>query len=114
MNDEELIKAALQLKKEEDEELAKLLEKAGFLFVPILLKYILQTEDKMDDTLQIDYEEVWEKVQKFLEKRTKRPTKLSIKVMLRGRSIIVFRLDAFNIHTSDSLPLLDVIACFNS
>lgn len=86
MNDEELIKAALQLKKEEDEELAKLLEKAGFLFVPILLKYILQTEDKMDDTLQIDYEEVWEKVKKFLEKRKKKPTKLSIKVMLRGRS----------------------------
>lgn len=41
MNDEELIKAALQLKKEEDEELAKLLEKAGFLFVPILLTFIL-------------------------------------------------------------------------
>lgn len=78
MNDEELIKAALQLKKEEDDELAKLLEKAGFLFVPILLAFILNSEDKMDDTLQVDYEEVWEKVKKFVENRKKKPTKLSI------------------------------------
>ena len=86
MSDEELIKVALKIKKEEDDELAKLLEKAGFLFVPLLLKFILDSENKMDDTLQIDYEEVWEKVKKFVENRQKKPTKLSIKIMLRGRS----------------------------
>lgn len=86
MNDIELIQKALQIKKEEDDELAKLLEKAGFLFVPVLLLYILNTEDQMDDTLQIDYEEVWERVKDFVEKRKKKPTKLSIKLMLRGRS----------------------------
>ena len=38
----------------------------------------------MDDTLQVDYEEVWEKV-KIRRESKKKPTKLSIKIMLRGR-----------------------------
>lgn len=86
MTDEELIKAALLLKKEEDDELAKLLEQAGFLFVPVLLGYVLKSEEKMDDILQNDYEEVWDIVKKFVGKRNKKPSKLAIKIALRNRS----------------------------
>ncbi len=85
MNDEELIKAALLLKKEEDNELAKLLKTAGFLFVPILLMYILNSEDKLDETLQTDYEEATA-IALALAAKKKKPTKLAIKIALRSRN----------------------------
>lgn len=87
INDEELIKLALLIKSEEDDELAKLLEAAGFLFVPVLLKYILGAEDRLDDTLQNDYEETWEIVQKLVKRfKNRKPPKAIISAYLNRRS----------------------------
>lgn len=87
MNDTQLIELALLIKKEEDDELKKLLEQAEYQFVAILIEYILSIESKMEDVFQTDYEELQNIVDKIVSKfGNKAPTDNQIKKYLKKRS----------------------------
>lgn len=58
MTDEELIKAALILKEEEDSALKQFLKDAGFAFVGILFVQILLAEESLEEIFQQDFEEI--------------------------------------------------------
>lgn len=89
MNDTELIKAALQIQKDENDELIKLLEEAGFDFVPLLLFYILGLEDTIDDILQDDLDEVVEIAEKIMKNHpNKAPGIRKINRALKDRSFV--------------------------
>ncbi|MGM0215058.1 hypothetical protein [Enterococcus sp. AZ109] len=87
MNDAQLIELALLIKKEEDDELKKLLEQAEYQFVTILIEYILSIESKMEDAFQTDYEELQEAVDELVAKFVKKsPTEKQIKRSIKKRS----------------------------
>lgn len=89
LTDEEIVKAALLIQKEENDELEKLLDQAGFLFVSVLIFHILQVENNMEDALQKDYEEIQEIVTKMRQKYPdKIPNKRKLTKLLKKRSFI--------------------------
>lgn len=68
MTDEELIKAAFLLKEEEDDELEELLTETEILFVALMLAYIFDFEEAMEDIIEWDRESILNIVEKLINK----------------------------------------------
>ena len=68
MTDEELVKAAFLLKAEEDDELEELLTETEILFVTLMLAYIFDFEEAMEDILEWDRESILNIVEKLINK----------------------------------------------
>lgn len=87
MNDSQLIEFAFLMKEEEDEELKKLLEKAEYQFVTILLEQISSIQTNVEEALQDDFEELQDIVDDLVSKfRDKKPTEKQIRNAIKKRS----------------------------
>lgn len=86
MNDiDSLVIAALAIEKEDDDNLKSLLKKAGFLFLPMLMKYIKKTETALDEVLQDDFEELGFIFTDLFKKVKKKPSKRKLSKILKNR-----------------------------
>lgn len=97
---EELLLKALEIEKNEDDELKKILEAAGFNFVDLLVEKIKQSEIAIDEVLQLDYEEVLDIVTSLFSKNKKVPSEKAIRRELKKRG--------FNSNFSEAvIPILN-------
>lgn len=81
---DDLFNKIIAIQKDEDDELKKLLESAGFLYVATLMKFIKIVESNLDDVLQSDYEEIVSLIEDLFEKN-KNPSEKDIRKVLKKR-----------------------------
>lgn len=83
---DELIKKASEIKKDENEELKKLLEESGFVTADLLFTLIEDTQEIVDDALQDDLEELLIFVDMIHNKYQKAPSNRKLNKLLNKRS----------------------------
>ena len=102
---QEMLVKALEIEKNEDDELKKMLESSNFNFITELIENMKNIEIAVDDLLQDDFEEVCSIVTDLFNNGKKAPTQNQIKKALKMRG--------FNKYFIDNIsPLLD--ETFNS
>lgn len=83
---DELIKKALAIKKDENDELEKLLEDSGFVIAGLLVELINNAQDSIEDVLQDDLDEIFIIVESL--KYNKVPNNRKIKRLLGSRDFL--------------------------
>lgn len=82
---QEMLVKALEIEKNEDDDLKKILKEAGYLFVNKLVKAIKSIELAMDDLLQDDFEEVFSLISDLFNNSKKTPSERQIRKALKKR-----------------------------
>lgn len=96
---DELIEKALEIKKDENDELRQLLEESGFVTADSLVTLINETQEVVDDVLQDDLEELLVFVSQLHVDYSKSPSNRKLNRMLKKRKFV----DNFKDNVSPTL-----------